>query len=59
MIRVDDKLKFEYLINRGLLPSLSDSSGCNALIYAIRMEKLEFVAFMLEGDYNAYDCPGD
>lgn len=64
MIRLDDKAKFEYLLGRGISPAASDSEGCNALHYAIRMERMEFLSYMLEGDYYAnelddhmYDSP--
>ena len=40
MIRIEDKPKFEYLLNRGVLASNSDIDGSNALHYAIRMERI-------------------
>lgn len=55
MMRVEDKPKFEYLLNRGILPSTPDNEGCNALHFAIRMEKIEFLSYLLEGDYLAYE----
>jgi hypothetical protein len=59
MMRIDDKTKFEYLLGRGILPSASDSDGFNALHYTVRLNKLEYLAFMLEGDYQAYEFEGD
>ena len=54
-MRMEDSEKFQYLLARGVLPSATDSSGCNAIHYAIRMEKLNFLSYMLEGDFNAYE----
>lgn len=59
MIRMEEKQKFEYLLSRGILPSSTDSEGCNALHYAIRNEKLEFLSFMLESDYQAHENDHD
>ena len=50
-MRLDDKSKFEYLLRRGILPSSTDKEGFNAIHYAIRMGKIEFLSYMLEGDY--------
>ena len=55
MIRIGDKDKFEYLLARGILPSITDLEGCNALHYAARIDRLEFLSYMLEGDYHAYE----
>jgi len=54
-MRLDDKKKFEYLLNRGLLPSSQDSDGSTVIHYAIRMEKLDFLSFLFEGDYLAFE----
>lgn len=51
MMRVDDKQKFEYLLNRGILPSTCDVNGLNSLHYAIRFDKLPYLAYMVEGEY--------
>ena len=59
MIRLDDKVKFEYLLKRGILPSAANSEGFNALHFAIRMKKIEHLAFMLEGDYHAFEMDVD
>ncbi len=59
MMRVDDKQKFEYLLNRGILPSALDNEGCNAIHFAIRMEKIEFLSYLLEGDYGAHENIND
>jgi ankyrin repeat protein len=55
MMRVDDKSKFEYLLNRGILPSATDNEGYNAIHFAIRMEKIDFLSYLLEGDYSAHE----
>jgi ankyrin repeat protein len=55
MIRVEDKSKFEYLLNRGLVPSTMDAEGCNGIHYAVRMGKLDFLSYLLEGDYSSHE----
>lgn len=54
MARMEDKEKFEYLLGRGILPSTSDQHGNNSLLKLVQMDRIEFLAFLLEGDYNAY-----
>jgi hypothetical protein len=59
MIRIEDRSKFEYLLGRGILASICDSEGYNAIHYAIRMERIQFLSFLLEGDYQAYESLDD
>lgn len=59
MMRVEDKGKFEYLLNRGILPSAPDHEGCNAIHFAVRMEKIEYLSYLLEGDYSAHENLSD
>lgn len=59
MIRIEDKPKFEYLLNRSILASIPDLDGNNALHYAIRMERIEFISYLLEGEYHGFECLGD
>jgi len=33
--------------------------GNNALHYAIRMERIQFIAFLLEGEYHCFETLGD
>ena len=55
MMRIGDKKRFEYLLNRGVYPSYSDHKGNSALIYAIRLENLEFISYLLEGEYQSQE----
>ncbi|CDW82347.1 ankyrin repeat [Stylonychia lemnae] len=59
MIRVEDRQKFQYLLSRGIMPSFQDLDGNNALHYAIRMERIEFISYLLEGEYTSYESLGD
>lgn len=59
MMRIDDKQKFEYLLNRGILPSSTNSEGFNSLHFAVKLNKLNYLSYMLEGDYNAFEAEGD
>jgi ankyrin repeat protein len=38
-----------------MLPSNSDLEGNTALHYAIRMERIEFMCYMIEGEYHSYE----
>ena len=53
MMRIDDREKFEYILGRGVLPSASDEKGHNSLFYAVRMERLHYVSFLLEAEYHS------
>lgn len=55
MMRINDKQKFEYLLGRGILASVVDQDGNNALHYAIKMERIEYISFLLEGEYHGYE----
>ena len=41
-------------MQRGLKPSVTDEAGASALQYSVRMERIEYLSYMLEGDFNAY-----
>lgn len=41
------------------MPSFADNEGYNALHYAIRMEKLHYISFLFEGDYNGFESDLD
>jgi hypothetical protein len=55
MIRLDDKEKFEYLLSRGILPSSSDSNEENAIHYIVKLEKISYLAYLFDQDYDAYE----
>jgi len=56
MMRIDDRQRFEYLLGRGIMSSIADNEGYNALHYAVRMEKLHYISFLLDGNYDGFDC---
>lgn len=37
------------------MASLCDQDGFNAIHYAIRMDKVEYISFLLEADYMAFE----
>ena len=55
MIRIEDKSNFEYLLRRGIKISVSDSRNNNSLHHSIKLEKPQFLSFMLEGSWDGFD----
>ena len=53
MIRIDDREKFEYLLNRGVLPSSLDLHDENVIHYIVKLEKISYLAYLFDGDYDA------
>lgn len=49
MMRIDDLEKFQYLLGRGVLASACDNDGFNAIHYAVRMGKIQYLRFLFEG----------
>jgi ankyrin repeat protein len=59
MMRIGDKQRFEYLLNRGVYASCTDKDGNSAIHYCIKMEKIEFLSYLFEGEYHSYDHLND
>lgn len=59
MIRVENRESFKYLLRRGILPSAQDTDGFNAIHFAVRGEKLDFLSYMFESDFNASEIEND
>lgn len=59
MIRIGDKKRFEYLLNRGVYPSFTDTNGNSALHYCIRLENIDFLSYLLEGEYLTFNNIND
>ena len=53
LMRINDMKMFEYILQRGISPLSSNHNELNALHYAIQLEKLNFLAYLLEGDFEA------
>ena len=52
-MRINDIQNFEYILRRGVSPLKSNENDLNVLHMAIKLEKLEFLSYLLEGDYAA------
>ena len=48
-MRFEDKECFSYLLTRNLSLLVADDRGLNIIHHSIAMEKLDYLAFMLEG----------
>ena len=49
---------FEYILKRGVSPLASNENDMNALHFAIKLEQIEFVSYLLEVDFNRYQVVG-
>lgn len=52
-IRFEDRENFKYLLLRGISVLSADSDGNNVIHYAIKLEKLEFISFLMEGKFES------
>ncbi len=59
MMKINDKVRFEYLLNRGVYASFQDKDGNSALHYCIRYENIDFLSYLLEGEYHSFDFIGE
>ncbi len=55
MIRLGDRDKFEYLLGRGIFPSCADQNEENAIHYIVKLEKISYLAYLFDQDYDAYE----
>jgi hypothetical protein len=53
-MRINDTEKFDYILKRGISPLASNQNELSALHFAIELEKLNFLSYLLEGDFEAY-----
>ena len=53
VMRIKDRENFEYVLRRGVSPLAANQNDFNGLHFAIKLERLEFLAFLFEGDYDA------
>jgi hypothetical protein len=53
-MRVDDMKTFKYVLKRGVSPLAANENDMNTLHFAIILEKLNFISYLLEGDYDAH-----
>jgi len=51
-IRTGDRQVFQYLLTRGLTPLASDADGKNAIHYAVMHERVDFLTFLLTGQFE-------
>jgi ankyrin repeat protein len=52
-MRFDDKDNFKYLIRRGISIMECDKNGHNTLHHAVLMEKVDFLSYLLEGNFKS------
>lgn len=52
-LRFEEKENFKYLLYRGISVILSDKKGNNVLHFAIMLEKIEFITFLVEGQWKS------
>jgi len=52
-IRFDDKSSVEYLLKRGVSLLTRDVAGHNLLHLAVKIERLEYLAFLCEGSFSS------
>ncbi|CDW77519.1 ankyrin repeat [Stylonychia lemnae] len=52
-MRFEDKENFQYLLKRGISVLCTDKNGNNILHYAIQLEKIEFLSYLLEGSFQS------
>ena len=45
-------------MKRGVSPLASNENDLNALHLAIKLEKMSFLSYLLEGDYEGYTVDG-
>ena len=52
LMRIDDRPNFQYVLQRGIKPSCTDASGMTVVHYAIMLEKIHFLSFLLECEWD-------
>eukprot|EP00347_Sterkiella_histriomuscorum_P008302 403345605 len=52
-IRFEDKENFQYLLQRQISVLNIDQNGNNVIHYAIQLEKLEFLSYLIEGKFDS------
>lgn len=52
-MRFGDQEAFMYLIRRGLSLQQTDKEGLSVVHLAVKMEKIEFLAYMMEGEFSS------
>ena len=54
LIRINDHEMFQYILKRGVSPLASNENDMNALHFAVKLEKIEFLSYLLEGDIDSH-----
>ena len=52
-MRFDDQENFKYLLMRKISVNNYDQNGNNSIHYAILLEKIEFLSFLMEGKFES------
>ena len=53
-MRFDDRDNFVYLLKRGIHVFHEDKNGNNAVHFAVLLEKVNYLSFMIEGTFDSY-----
>ncbi|CDW77266.1 ankyrin repeat [Stylonychia lemnae] len=54
LMRINDYQTFDYILKRGVSPLASNENDMNAIHLAIKLEKMNFLSYLLEGDFDGY-----
>ncbi len=54
LMRVDQQRSFEYVIRRGIPLTSADRNGNNVLHFAVSLERLDYLSYLLDGSYGSY-----
>jgi hypothetical protein len=58
LMRVGDQQTFEYVLRREVSPLSANSNDLNALHFAVQLERVSFLSYLLEGDFEGYNFIG-
>ena len=53
-MRIDDKQTVKYVLKRHLSPLASNYNDMNALHFALILDKIHFLSYLFEADFEAY-----